>query len=63
MKAEVAALLDKAASSRRAAALLAAQDYLDFAASRAYYALFYKGSGDSVIYPSLTAWLGWSNHF
>jgi hypothetical protein len=29
MKAEVAALLDKAASSRRAAALLAAQDYLD----------------------------------
>ncbi len=41
MKAEVAALLEKAASSRRAAALLAAQDYLDFAASRAYYALFY----------------------
>jgi uncharacterized protein (UPF0332 family) len=42
MKAEVAALLDKAASSRRAAALLATQDYVDFAASRAYYALFYK---------------------
>jgi len=41
MKAEVAVLLDKAASSRRAAALLATQDYLDFAASRAYYALFY----------------------
>jgi uncharacterized protein (UPF0332 family) len=41
MKAEVAALLEKATSSRRAAALLAAQDYLDFAASRAYYALFY----------------------
>jgi len=41
MKAEVAGLLEKAASSRRAAALLAAQDYLDFAASRAYYALFY----------------------
>jgi uncharacterized protein (UPF0332 family) len=41
MKAEVAGLLEKAASSRRAAVLLAAQDYLDFAASRAYYALFY----------------------
>jgi uncharacterized protein (UPF0332 family) len=41
MRVEVAALLEKAASSRRAAALLAAQDYLDFAASRAYYALFY----------------------
>jgi hypothetical protein len=38
MKAEVAALWDKAASSRRAAALLATQDFLDFAASRAYYA-------------------------
>jgi uncharacterized protein (UPF0332 family) len=41
MNAEVRALLEKAASSRRAAALLASQDYLDFAASRAYYALFY----------------------
>jgi uncharacterized protein (UPF0332 family) len=41
MKAEVAGLLGKAASSRRAAAVVAAQDYLDFAASRAYYALFY----------------------
>jgi uncharacterized protein (UPF0332 family) len=41
MKVEVAALMEKAASSRRAAPLLAAQDYLDFAASRAYYALFY----------------------
>ena len=41
MRPEVAALLEKAASSRRAAALLAGQDYLDFAASRAYYALFY----------------------
>lgn len=41
MKPEVARLLEKAASSRRAAALLADQDYLDFAASRAYYALFY----------------------
>jgi uncharacterized protein (UPF0332 family) len=41
MKAEVAALLAKAASSRRAAALLADQDYLNLAASRAYYALFY----------------------
>jgi uncharacterized protein (UPF0332 family) len=41
MKPEVAVLLAKAASSRRAAALLATQDYLDFAASRAYYALFY----------------------
>lgn len=41
MKAEVAALLEKAARSRRAAALLAEQDYLDFAAARAYYALFY----------------------
>jgi len=41
MKPEVAALLRKAAKSRRAAALLAAQDYPDFAASRAYYALFY----------------------
>lgn len=41
MKPEVARLLAKAASSRRAAVLLASQDYLDFAASRAYYALFY----------------------
>jgi uncharacterized protein (UPF0332 family) len=41
MRPEVAGLLAKAASSRRAAALLADQDYLDFAASRAYYALFY----------------------
>ncbi|OQA44947.1 MAG: hypothetical protein BWY52_01453 [Chloroflexi bacterium ADurb.Bin325] len=41
MKPEVARLLAKAASSRRAAVLLADQDYLDFAASRAYYALFY----------------------
>lgn len=41
MSAEVAALLAKAARSRRAAALLAQEDYLDFAAARAYYALFY----------------------
>ena len=41
MKPEVARLLAKAASSQRAATLLAGQDYLDFAASRAYYALFY----------------------
>jgi uncharacterized protein (UPF0332 family) len=41
MKVEVAALLKKAASSRRAADLLASQLYIDFAASRAYYALFY----------------------
>lgn len=41
MKPEVTDLLAKAASSRRAAVLLASQDYPDFAASRAYYALFY----------------------
>lgn len=41
MNADVAALLAKAARSRRAAALLAQEDYLDFAAARAYYALFY----------------------
>lgn len=41
MNAEVGALLAKAARSRRAAALLAQEDYLDFAAARAYYALFY----------------------
>lgn len=41
MKPEVAALLKKAASSKRAADLLASQLYVDFAASRAYYALFY----------------------
>ena len=41
MKTAVEALLAKAARSRRAAALLGEQDYLDFAASRAYYALFY----------------------
>ena len=37
MKTAVEALLAKAARSRRAAALLGEQDYLDFAASRAYY--------------------------
>lgn len=41
MKPDVAALLKKAVSSRRAADLLASQLYIDFAASRAYYALFY----------------------
>ncbi len=41
MTPEVQALLEKARASRRAAILLAGQDYLDFAASRAYYALFY----------------------
>lgn len=41
MKPDVAALLKKAASSRRATDLLASQLYIDFAASRAYYALFY----------------------
>lgn len=41
MKAEVAALLEKAARSRCATALLAEQDCLDFAAARAYYVLFY----------------------
>ncbi|MGQ9490571.1 MAG: HEPN domain-containing protein [Anaerolineae bacterium] len=41
MKPEVQALLQKAHASRKAAGLLAEQDYLDFAASRAYYAQFY----------------------
>jgi uncharacterized protein (UPF0332 family) len=41
MKPEVQALLQKAHASRKAAGLLAEQDYLDFAASRAYYSLFY----------------------
>ncbi|MBF8286066.1 MAG: hypothetical protein HW378_4981, partial [Anaerolineales bacterium] len=41
MNSEVRALLDKARASHEAATLLRREGYLDFAASRAYYALFY----------------------
>ena len=41
MSSEVRALLDKARASHEAATLLRREGYLDFAASRAYYALFY----------------------
>ncbi|MBU2603989.1 MAG: HEPN domain-containing protein [Actinobacteria bacterium] len=41
MKPEQAALLHKAESSLKAARLLASEGYHDFAASRAYYAMFY----------------------
>jgi uncharacterized protein (UPF0332 family) len=41
MKAEVQALLQKARKSLQAAELLKREYYLDFAASRAYYAMFY----------------------
>ncbi len=41
MKPEIQALLDKASESRQAAELLNREGYLDFAASRAYYAMFY----------------------
>ncbi len=41
MKPEVQSLLKKASDSLAAAALLQREGYLDFAASRAYYAMFY----------------------
>jgi uncharacterized protein (UPF0332 family) len=41
LKAEQTALLRKAGESRRAAQLLATNELLDFAASRAYYTMFY----------------------
>ena len=41
MKPEQTALLRKAGESRRAAQLLATNELLDFAASRAYYTMFY----------------------
>ena len=41
MKPEQIALLRKAAESRRAAELLATNELFDFAASRAYYTMFY----------------------
>ena len=41
MKAEAEALLQKAYASQRAAELLEREGYLDFAASRLYYAMFY----------------------
>ena len=41
MKPEIQALLDKASQSLQAAELLKREGYLDFAASRAYYAMFY----------------------
>ncbi|MFN8457340.1 MAG: HEPN domain-containing protein [Anaerolineae bacterium] len=44
MTAEQLALLRKASNSLRAANLLAEQGYHDFAASRAYYAMFYVAS-------------------
>lgn len=57
MTPEVAALLAKAARSRRAAALLAQEDYLDFAAARAYYALLY--TAEALL---LTQGLSFSSH-
>ncbi|MBM4457493.1 MAG: HEPN domain-containing protein [Chloroflexi bacterium] len=56
MKPEVAVLFEKAASSR-AAVLLAGRDYLDFAASRAYYALSY--AAEALL---LTEGLSFSSH-
>lgn len=41
MKSEIIDLLEKSAQSRDAALLLLKDDYVDFAASRAYYAMFY----------------------
>lgn len=41
MKPETTRLIAKARASQRAAILLQTQSYLDFAASRAYYAMFY----------------------
>ena len=41
MRPEIARLMAKARASQRAAILLQSQSYLDFAASRAYYAMFY----------------------
>jgi uncharacterized protein (UPF0332 family) len=41
MKPEVNKLLDKARASQRAAGLLQNEGFSDFAASRAYYAMFY----------------------
>jgi uncharacterized protein (UPF0332 family) len=41
MKQQIKVILDKAGSSLEASKLLARQGYLDFAASRAYYAMFY----------------------
>jgi uncharacterized protein (UPF0332 family) len=41
MSPEVKALLHKAGESLQAAELLQREGYLDFAASRAYYAMFY----------------------
>jgi uncharacterized protein (UPF0332 family) len=38
---EIRDLLEKSAQSRDAALLLLKDDYVDFAASRAYYAMFY----------------------
>lgn len=41
MSEEIRDLLEKSAQSRDAALLLLKDDYVDFAASRAYYAMFY----------------------
>ena len=41
MREEVRDLLEKSAQSRDAALLLLKDDYVDFAASRAYYSMFY----------------------
>ena len=41
MREEILDLLEKSAQSRDAALLLLKDDYVDFAASRAYYAMFY----------------------
>jgi uncharacterized protein (UPF0332 family) len=45
MKAEVQVLLEKARQSQQAAELLLREGYPDFAAARAYYAMFYATEG------------------
>ena len=45
MNEQINLILDKAKESLNAATLLAEQGYLDFAASRSYYAMFYTSEG------------------
>jgi uncharacterized protein (UPF0332 family) len=52
VKPEVRELLVKARDSQRAASLLQRELYLDFAASRAYYALFYAAESLLATNPS-----------
>lgn len=57
MKPEVQALLKKARESAQAAQVLLAQGFWDFAASRAYYAMFYAAEA-----ALLTKGLSFSSH-